>query len=163
MATDTRAQAIREQTQPNSTNSADKPLLQALLEAEVRLDELHRLPPEILRFRFFEAPFTAHLTPTAFGRGTLHLRATLGVVPYSAEDASARRQALRHLRTCRLEAHDRLSLGPDGGVHFESTTVIELPADRIGFLSQVTLLLLAVAPHLEPLRGALKPPAPADG
>lgn len=159
MATHIRAQAIHEQTRPNVSG---KPLHLAFAEAEARLDELHRLPPEILRFRFFEAPFTARLTSTAFGRGTLHLQATLGTVPYTAEDASARRHALRYLRTCRLDAHDRLSLRPDGSVHFESTTVIDLPADRAGLVSQVTILLLAISPLLEPLSGCLKPPVDTD-
>lgn len=142
-----------------STRSADTvpvPLYLALADAEAQLSQWQARPPEVVRFRCFDLPFRARLAGTAFGRGTLVLEAILGQIPYTAEDAAARRQALRYLARNGGNGSDRLRLVDGDMVRLESTTVIELPVDRDTLLARLAIVLLGVAPLVEPLQGCLR-------
>ncbi|RMD88798.1 MAG: hypothetical protein D6807_05005, partial [Alphaproteobacteria bacterium] len=140
-----------------SADSEPTPLHVAFADAEARLSEWQARPPEVMRFRCFDLPFRARLEGTAFGRGTLHLEATLGQIPYTAEDAAARRLALRHFAEWSGSGADRLRIAPDSTLHLESATVFDLPVDRHALLARLTLVLLNIEPLIAPLKGCLRP------
>jgi hypothetical protein len=128
---------------------------------EVELDETGRIRPRADRhpiaFNFVYRGLTFHAELPVDSDGPLTLRAVVGVIPYSAENAVGRRAAwtiLAHARPARgrlwWDAHMR--------VHIELKATPPRPRTPVNVVATVVSLLMDALPYLDLLDVALRRP-----
>jgi len=125
---------------------------------EIEVDEhgaVHpRLSKEPVAFRFsyhglvFEA-----IMPTS-DEGKLHLTTSIGVIPFSMENAFGRKAAQAIIRRANMP-NGRLVVDMQSRVHLEMTGYPDKPRTPVNVLSTVASLLMEAKPYLELLEVSL--------
>lgn len=90
------------------------------------------------------------------------LRGCLGRLPFSAENAAARRTARRLLDQALIDNGSSYSLGADGTIAFETATVFAPPLSAETVLNVLAVSLLQIKPFLRRFDGLLKPVSPVQ-
>lgn len=104
-------------------------------------------PPRHFAFRIGSVPFEASITPQ--GDGTmLILAGTLGLLPFSAENAPLRRHWLD--RVGRNRGADRFSFNREGCLRLESRTLLPGNPTRSQLLEALTVVVMTLGDDLEP-------------
>lgn len=132
-------------------------LTQHLAEAREVLAGRQLAFPLTAGFTWQEMGFLARVEPPAQGRAELSLSGEIGLLPYTIEDAGARRAALIGLRDLNREGRELWQARPDGRITMLSRTVFEAPHERTQILTAIALVLLSLKPHLDLLAPLLHP------
>jgi hypothetical protein len=148
-----------------SSASAVEVLSQTAMPVEVgdvELDEQgfvrQRTNDQPIRFDFVYRGVTFHAElPVDCEDGLLTLRAVVGVIPYSAENAVGRRAAWTILAHARL-ARGKLWCDNHMRVHMELRAVPSRPRTPVNVVATVVSLLMDALPYLDLLNVALRRP-----
>lgn len=125
---------------------------------EIEVDEhgtVHpRLSSEPVSFRFSYYGLIFDAIMPMEDEGKLHLTTSLGVVPFSMENAFGRKAAQSIIRRANMP-HGRLVVDMQSRVHLEMTGYPEKPRTPVNVLSTVASLLMEAKPYLELLEVSL--------
>mgnify|MGYP006305506499 CR=1 FL=1 len=125
---------------------------------EIEVDEhgaVHpRLSKEPISFRFSYYGVTFDAIMPVNEDGTLHLTASLGVVPFSVENPFGRKAAHAIIRRAKMP-NGRLVVDMQSRVHLEMTGYPEKPQTPVNVLSTVAALLMEAKPYLDLLEVSL--------
>lgn len=114
--------------------------------------------PLVMRLCWQGIDATAALSEPAFGRLTLRVEARLGFLPFTAEDAAARREALLLIHRFNSDGPDRWALDGEGRVALASATLLRTPESREELFGATSLVLLTLQPRLEQLQLLVRAP-----
>lgn len=120
--------------------------------------------PAACRFHWSGLQFDVAVCDDDPDEPRIALTAILGRLPFTAENALARREALRRLDEATPTADGAHDLTADGLVTFEASTSFNGPATAERFLEALVVSLLQIRPYLKQFNGVLKRvPANANG
>lgn len=101
--------------------------------------------------------FQAKSLEKASGGGRIELKATLGSLYYTIENATNRAMAIERVYTTNRGIDGAYSISPKGDVSFQSITTTDQIMQGKELMSALTLILLESETHLRALHSHLKP------
>lgn len=110
-------------------------------------------PPGRMEFRFAygEVPVTGLIVPEDSERYVLSVRATAGIVPYSAEDPEARGLLLEAIHHIAGTFNECILVDPHQSIVVTDARTIAHPLTAVGVLSGLVALMVEVRPVFEAL------------
>lgn len=113
-------------------------------------------------FRAFDRDFEAWLQNDAHGPG-VYVTCPVGVLPYSAENRDARRNALMLLSRVGTIARTRLVLSDFYRISIVARAPVDDPEDSVAILSSAAVAVLGSLPLIRFMGDCLAEPQTAEG
>lgn len=132
-------------------------LSETLNKAKTQLDSLDDVKFDHLEFDWEGIRFHAAADASKTGGGQIHLKAELGRLYFTVEDALQRSMAIERLYSTNRQIDGRYKIGKKGDVSFKSVTNTAEHLKGTHLMSALTLILLEAENHLRALRAHLKP------
>lgn len=110
-------------------------------------------PPGRMEFRFAygEVPVTGLIKPECDEQYVLSVRATAGIVPYSAEDPETRSVLLAAVHHIAQSFNERILVDPHQSIVITDTRTVTPPLTAVSVLSGLVALMIEVRPVFEAL------------
>jgi len=150
-------QAVSTDVETLATTAVANALGDALKEARNRLAEQEAVISGQWRFSHRGARFVVSFSEAGFSRVSLRLRADLGWMPYTAEDAGARHEASRLLSRFRAEGGEDWHVSATGRVELACETLVNSEQVRNSPLETLVRLMLALSQRIDMLAHLLRP------
>ncbi len=109
--------------------------------AQAALEHRPKVLPESLNFRWKSASFTLQIVDPEHA-AFMRLTATLGYLPYSAEDRAARQHTVQLLFRFNQQSTGRFSIGPDGAIAYGFSILREKNTDLESIMNTVAVRLM---------------------
>ncbi len=132
-------------------------LSDTLTKAKDQLESLDDLKFDHLDFDWEGIKFHASADETPSGEGQVHIKAELGRLYFTVEDALQRSMAIERLYSTNRQIDGAYAIGKKGDVSFRSITKTDKHLKGANLMSALTLILLEAENHLRALRSHLKP------
>ena len=153
--------AERQKTKAPSGNGN---LRDIIARAQAALEHRPKVLPESLNFRWKSANFTLQIVDPEHA-AFMRLTATLGYLPYSAEDRTARQHTVQLLFKFNQQSTGRFSIGPDGAIAYGFSILREKNVDLESIMNTVAVRLMTMSDMFESLSQKLvenKNPEPSS-
>lgn len=143
---------------------AAEPLADRLARARDLLEQVRPDLPRHIRLDWQDTRLDVSLTNGPDARALLRIAGCLGILPYTVENAAARRSALALLaRLTGAEDVDHIRVDSHGAVWLDSRTRCPVPTNEADFLASVVIVLFSLESRLLALHRELLPARVALG
>lgn len=132
-------------------------LHESLERVQGHLENLDEPMFDRLDFEWEGIQFHAAAEDGSDGAGTIRLRASLGRLYFTVENAAERTMAIERVYSTNRGIDGAYAISPKGDVTYQSVTVTNQPLKGNDLLGALTLILLESETHLRALRSHLKP------